>query len=114
MLQRIFNVRGDLCRVRLDTNVLRMSLETDTISMEQAAASARRNIAQAVNSHLREAGIAQRTVAEQIDVPMTSFVRRITGRHPFDIDQLAKIAALLDVSVAALITNAEHTEAVVA
>jgi predicted XRE-type DNA-binding protein len=91
-----------------------MSTETDSLVMDRAAAESRRHIAQAVNAHLQTAGISQRAAAEQTGIPMTSFVRRITGRQAFDVDQLAKIAALLDVSVAALITYAEHTEAVVA
>ena len=95
-------------------NVFHMPIETDAISMDRAAAASRRNIAKAVNAHLQSAKISQRTVSELTDIPMTSFVRRITGRKAFDLDQLAKIAVLLDVSVAALITYAEHTEAVVA
>ena len=91
-----------------------MHPKPDEADMEAAATAARRNIARAVNARLQAAGISQRHVSEQTGIPMTSFVRRITGRKAFDIDELARIAALLDCSVAALITYAEHTEAVVA
>lgn len=91
-----------------------MTSQTDAMSMDAAAASARLEIALAVNAKLRDAGIAQRAASEQTGIPMTSFVRRITGRKAFNIEELAKLAHLLDVSVAALITYAENTEAVVA
>lgn len=94
--------------------LVRMHTDTDETAIEAAAAAARLNIARAVNARLQTAGIAQRKVSEATGIPMTSLVRRLTGRAPFDIDQLARIARLLDVSVAALITYAEHTEAVVA
>lgn len=98
----------------MDTNLVRMSTKTDEADIEAAATAARLNIARAVNARLQAAGISQRHVSEQTGIPMTSFVRRITGRKAFDIEELAKVAALLDCSVAALITYAEHTEAVVA
>jgi hypothetical protein len=86
----------------------------DAHDTDSAGVSTRINIARAVNARLRDAGIPQREASERTGIPMTSFVRRITGKHPFDIDELAAIAGLLDVSVAALITYAEHAEAVVA
>ena len=86
----------------------------DAYDTAAAGIASRVRIAQAVNARLQSAGIPQLAVSEQTGIPMTTFVRKITGKSPFDIDELGAIAALLDVSVAALITYAEHAEPVVA
>jgi hypothetical protein len=76
--------------------------------VEAAAATSQRLIAAAVSARLRESRIPQRTVSAKTGIPMTTLVRRLAGHgKAFDINELARIAALLDVSVAALITYAE-------
>lgn len=71
-----------------------------------------RNIAASVSAALQDRRIAQRTVSAETGIPMTTFVRKITGKTPFDVAELAAIAGLLDVSIAALITYAGADEQV--
>lgn len=70
-----------------------------------------RQVADAVSSQLRAAGIAQRTAAEQTGIPFTTLRRRLTGLASFKLSELARLAALLDVTVAALIAPSKDDAA---
>jgi len=60
-------------------------------------------VAEVVASALREAGVAQRDAAERTGIPMTTLRRRLTGHSSFTMSELARIAALLDTTVTALL-----------
>ena len=66
----------------MGTTVLHM----DTPQQAQQASAA------AVTKALREAGVSQRAASEQTGIPLTTLVRRLTGRSPFLITELAALA----------------------
>lgn len=67
-----------------------------------------RRISASVSEALRDAGLAQRFVADETGIPMTTLGRSLTGRRAFDTDELALISRLLDMSITALITYADR------
>jgi predicted transcriptional regulator len=64
-------------------------------------------VATTVTRLLAEAGIPQREASARTGIPMTTLYRRLSGNAAFDVDELARIGRLLDVSVAAIVTHAE-------
>jgi hypothetical protein len=66
-----------------------------------------RKIALAVSQALTDAGISQRSAAEQSGIPLTTLSRRLTGASPFLITELAVLARMLNTTVGALTTAAE-------
>lgn len=70
-------------------------------------------VAHAVSAMLRDRRISREAAAEQTGIPYRTLRRRLDGiGKGFDIDELAKIAKLLDVSITALITYADAAEPV--
>ena len=70
-------------------------------------------IAASVAGLLRERGISHEAAAEQTGIPYRTMRRRLADNGaPFDVAELGKIARLLDVSIAALITYADAAEPV--
>ena len=61
-----------------------------------------RRISESVSRALRDAGIPQRTASEQTGIPMTTFVRKVTGKRPFDTNDLTAIANLIGCSLSEL------------
>jgi predicted transcriptional regulator len=67
-----------------------------------------RAVAASVSALLRDRAITHEDAAERTGIPYRTLRRRLSGvGKGFDIDELAKIARLLDIDVAALITYAE-------
>lgn len=66
----------------MGTTVLRM----DTPQQTQQASAA------AVTKALKEAKVSQRAASEMTGIPLTTLVRRLTGRAPFLITELAALA----------------------
>lgn len=62
-----------------------------------------RSIAAHVSAALSTAGIPQREVASRTGIPITTLSRRLTGHSPFNTNELALIADLLDTTVSRLI-----------
>lgn len=58
-----------------------------------------RRVAGAVASAMVAAGTSQREVAGMTGIPLTTLNRRLTGRSPFLVTELASIASVLGVPV---------------
>ena len=56
-------------------------------------------IAAAASEALRAAGVSQREASELTGIPLTTLVRRLTGRSPFLVTELAAVAEVAGVSV---------------
>lgn len=69
------------------------------------------HLARVVSEALREAGVSQREAATQTGIPITTLVRRLTGRSPLKHDELAALASLAGTTVTSLVTEAERTAA---
>ena len=83
---------------RLVTTVIRME------TPERFTAS----LAQVVAAQIKSAGLSQRDMATRTGVPLVTLSRRITGRSPFTVAELATIASVLGVSVVDLVLKAER------
>lgn len=70
-----------------------------------------RGIARAVTDALQGAGISQRTASVETGIPLTTLTRRLTGKSPFLITELAALASLADTTVSALIAAGEKDAA---
>lgn len=71
-------------------------------------------IAENVSKALREAGISQREAITRTGIPHPTFVRSITGKRPFNTDELSEIAALIGCSLSELMfhgTDEQPTKA---
>ena len=68
---------------------------------------ASREVSHAVARALREAGISQRAAAEQAGIPLTTLTRRLSGRSPFLLTELASLAFLIGTTPSALMAQAE-------
>ena len=66
-----------------------------------------REISRTVSGALANAGISQRTAAEQTGIPLTTLSRRLTGASPFLVTELAVLATLLGTTVSAFTASAE-------
>ena len=64
---------------------------------------ASREVARAVSQALTAAGISQRTASQQTGIPLNTLSRRLTGKSPFNVTELAFIAELLGITVADLV-----------
>lgn len=72
---------------------------------------ASREVSHVVAAALRDAGISQRTAAEQAGIPLTTLTRRLTGRAPLLITELASLAALCGTTPSELMARAEEKAA---
>lgn len=70
-----------------------------------------RGIARAVSGSLRAAGISQRDASTRTGIPLTTLTRRLTGKSPFLITELAALASLTGTTVSALIAAGEKDAA---
>lgn len=64
-------------------------------------------VSQAVAAAIEASGLTQHAVAEQAGIPRETFRRRINGHASFSVDQLAAVAAVLDVEPATFVIAAE-------
>ena len=62
-------------------------------------------VGEAVARALEAANISRRDAAEQTGIPLTTLQRRILGRSPFRVNELAIIASLTGVSVVDLVAG---------
>jgi transcriptional regulator with XRE-family HTH domain len=67
---------------------------------------ASRRLADAVASAMAAACVSQREVAGRAGIPLTTLNRRLTGRSPFLVTELASIASVLGVSVVDIVKAA--------
>ena len=73
----------------------------------------KQRVADAVTAMLRDRDITHEVAADRTGIPYRTLRRRLAGiGKAFDIDELAALGAMLDVSITALITYAEATELV--
>lgn len=63
----------------------------------------RETIAGNVRKALRSAGVSERVMAHRIGLPQSNFSRRMACKVPFTVEQVAAIAAELQVPVATLL-----------
>lgn len=87
--------------LRMGTSVLRME------TPDQYSA----RLAEVVAQSIRAAGLSQRDIAARAGVPLVTLSRRLTGRSPFTVVEVAAIASVLGVSVVELALRAERTTA---
>lgn len=62
-------------------------------------------VAHAVREAMREKNISGRALAERLGMKQSVFSRRMCGDVAFDVDELAEIAAQLDVSLDTLVAG---------
>lgn len=62
-----------------------------------------RRVAEKVRAEVRRKGLTQCYLAQQLGTSQPFISRRLSGRVPFDVDDLAKIAELLDIPITELI-----------
>ena len=78
----------------------------DTPQQAQQASAA------AVTKALRDAKVSQRAASEATGIPLTTLVRRLTGRSPFLITELAALADVCGRDVTDLLTvDGDETKA---
>ena len=65
-----------------------------------------RSIARAVSAALRGAGIAQREAADITGIPMSTLGRRLTGKKPFNTDELDMLASIAGTTVIRIMRDA--------
>lgn len=58
-----------------------------------------------VRAEMARCGVTQTTLARKIGLSQAAVSSRIKGRTPFDINELVKIAAVLDVPLDALLNG---------
>lgn len=63
-------------------------------------------VAEAIRNALAEAKKSGRQLAHEIGMPRSNLSRRMTGEVDFTIDELAAIAAALDIPLSALVEEA--------
>ncbi len=68
-------------------------------------------IAAAVSAALRDAGISQRDAAARTGIPLATLGRRLTGRSPFIVTELALLGELTGLTVTDLISRGEANAA---
>jgi transcriptional regulator with XRE-family HTH domain len=66
-------------------------------------------VAEQVRRLLDERGISGRQLAAQTGIPQRTIANKLSGRNPFDLDDLAKIAAVLEVDVTELLAWAQRS-----
>lgn len=60
-----------------------------------------------VRAEMARRKVSQTTIAKHLDRSQTAISHRLSGRVPFDINELTAIAQLLDVPLAALLAGAD-------
>lgn len=60
-----------------------------------------------IRAEMARQGITPTSVAERADMPRGTLWRKLNGRSEFTIDEAARVAAVLDVSLADLAQRAE-------
>lgn len=68
-------------------------------------------MARAVAAALTGAGLSQRDAASATGIPLTTLSRRLTGRSPFTVTELAELATVAGTTVSALALAAERVAA---
>ena len=69
-----------------------------------------RQIAEEIKSAMLTAGMSQRALADATGLPLVTLSRRLTGAgKPFDLAELALVAAAVNLSLVELIMRAERT-----
>lgn len=63
----------------------------------------REAVASAVREAMASRKISGRALADQLGMPQSVFSRRMTGEVPFTVDELAAVAAALDVRLDVLL-----------
>lgn len=64
-----------------------------------------RSVARAVAESLSAAGIPQRDAADQTGIPLATLSRRLTGKSPMLVTELAALCDLLGVSVPEMVAS---------
>lgn len=62
----------------------------------------------AVADAVKASGLSQRTLAEKCGIPLVTLNRRLTGRNPFTVVEVAAIADALGTSLLDLAVRAER------
>jgi transcriptional regulator with XRE-family HTH domain len=65
----------------------------------------REAVASAVRVAMARKNISGRALAEAIGMPQSRFSRRMTGEIAFDVDELAAVAAALDVPLSDFVSD---------
>ena len=84
--------------IRMDSTVIHMDTPAEF----------NRQLAGVVREAMKSAGISQRAMAERTSVPYTTLVRRLSGRSPFSVIELAAISQEMGTSIVDLMLRAER------
>jgi len=68
-------------------------------------------VSHVVRQALRDAGVSQRVASTGAGIPLTTLVRRLSGRSPLSVTELAALASLAGVPVSELVARAEREAA---
>lgn len=83
-------------------------MDTTVITMDTNEALARR-IADEVRAAMADKRISQRDLAQATGLPLVTLNRRLTGvSKPFDVEELARVAGALGLSVVEIVLRAER------
>ena len=75
--------------------------------MEQPqSAAATQSVAAYISARLADLGISQRDASERSGIPLSTLSRRLGGRGPFPLDEVAALAALIREPLAQMFANA--------
>jgi transcriptional regulator with XRE-family HTH domain len=66
-------------------------------------------VAEQIRRLLEERGISGRQLAAQTGIPQRTIANKLSGKSPFDLDDLAKIADMLQVGVTDLLAWAQRS-----
>lgn len=81
--------------------------QTPSLTSPPSPAAAVGKIAQHVTSLLTRGGISQREASRRTGIPLTTLSRRLAGHSPLQLDELAALADLLDLSLVDLVSGAD-------
>jgi predicted transcriptional regulator len=66
-----------------------------------------RAVAEVVKGAHDEAGLSCREVSRRTGIPLSTLAQRVSGKRPFNLDQFAQVAEVLEMRPSALYSKAE-------
>lgn len=63
-----------------------------------------------VRAEMTRAGVSQTTLAEQLGMSQPALSKRLLGKQVFDVDELARVAAALELDMSVLIAGADQRQ----
>lgn len=83
----------------------------DTTTADTKPQPTRPALAAAVVATLKDAGVSRLEASERTGIPRETFYRKCRAGSPFDSDELALIALIVDTTVSDIVARAEKSAA---